>query len=189
MSHGSTRRRVGVVMLAGVAAVAAGCQSPSHETGELYGVSERFDGHVGQHMPLVFVKERSEPWIVMTLCRKTTDISRPEMASYNLHVAILSRNKKYDLADKRIEFIAGGERISLARVGAADSGPNEQSANYPISLPDLETLANASSVTVRINTTDVQMTRGLDQTHLAAVDEFYLVCVEQGSTRHAGVND
>ncbi len=43
-------------MLAGVVAVGAGCQSPSHETGELYGVSEQFDGHVAQHMPLVFAK-------------------------------------------------------------------------------------------------------------------------------------
>ena len=185
MPVGTTRRWISVPTLL----LLAGCQSPGHETGELYGVSERFEGHVGQHMPLVFAKERSEPWIVLTLCRKTTDISRPEMASYNLHLTILSANEQYDLADNRIEFIADGERISLARVGAADAAPNEQSANYPISMPDLKTLADANGVTVRINTTEVQMTRGLDQTHLAAVDEFFVVCVEQGSTRHAGVND
>lgn len=167
----------------------AGCQSPSHETGEIYGVSEEFEGHVGQHMPLVFAKEQGEPWIVLTLCRKTTDASRPEMASYNVHVAILSSAQQYDLESNRLEFIADGQRISLARAGAIDTGEDVQAANYPIGAPDLKTLADAGSVTVRINLAEGQMTRGLDLTHLAAVDEFYVVCVEGGSPRHAGVSD
>ncbi len=177
-------------MLAGVVAVGAGCQSPSHETGELYGVSEQFDGHVGRHMPLVFEKEPGEPWVVLTLCRKTTDASRPEMASYNIHVTILSDKATYDLGDKRLEFIADGVRISLASGGMVESVPREQAANYPISVQDLRTLAAAADVMLRINTADVRMERDLDPTHLAAMDEFYLVCVEQASApRHAGVND
>ena len=190
MSHGSKRGRVGVALLAGVVALGAGCQSPSHETGDLYGVSEQFDGHVGRHMPLVFVKEPREPWIVLTLCRKTTVTSRPEMSSYNIHVTILSGKETYDLQDKRLEFIADDVRISLARVGMVDTVPHEQAANYPISVQDLQTLAAANDVMVRINTADVRMERDLDPTHLAAMDEFYRVCVEQASApRHAGVND
>ena len=177
-------------MLAGVVAVGAGCQSPGRETGESYGVSEHFDGHVARHMPLVFEKQQGEPWVVLTLCRKTTDASRPEMSSYNIHVTILSDEATYDLRDKRIEFIADGVRISLARVGKAESVPQEQAGNYPISVQDLRTLADADNVMVRINTADVRMERDLDPTHLAAMDEFYLVCVEQASApRHAGVND
>ncbi len=190
MSSGITRGRAGVAMLAGVVAVGAGCQSPSHETGELYGVSEQFDGHVAQHMPLVFAKEQGEPWVVLTLCRKTTDTSRPEMASYNIHVTILSNKAMYDLQDERLEFIADDVRISLARVGMVESVPEEQAANYPISVQDLRTFAAADEVMVRINTADVRMERDLDPTHLAAMDEFYLVCVEQApAPRHAGVND
>ena len=190
MSHGITRGRVGVAILAGVVAVGAGCQSPSHETGELYGVSGHFDGHVGRHMPLVFEKQQGEPWVVLTLCRKTTDASRPEMSSYNIHVTILSDKAAYDLRDKRIEFIADDVRISLARVGKAESASHEQAANYPISVQDLQTLAAADDVMLRINTAEARMERDLDATHLAAMDEFYVVCVEQASgLRHAGVND
>ncbi len=190
MSHGSTPGRVGVAMLAVVVAVGTGCQSPGRETGDSYSVSEHFDGHVGRHMPLVFAKQQGEPWIVLTLCRKTMDAGRPEMSSYNIHVTILSGKETYDLQDKRLEFIADDVRISLARVGKAESAPGEQAANYPISVQDLRTLAAAAEVVVRINTADVRMERDLDATHLAAVDEFYLECVEQASApRHAGVND
>jgi len=190
MSHGITRGRVGVAILAGVVAVGAGCQSPSHETGELYGVSGHFDGHVGRHMPLVFAKQQGEPWIVLTLCRKTMDAGRPEMSSYNIHVTILSDEPMYDLRDKRLEFIADDLRISLARVGKVESVPGEQAANYPISVQDLQTLAAADDVMLRINTAEARMERDLDATHLAAMDEFYVVCVEQASgLRHAGVND
>ncbi len=177
-------------MLAGVVAVSAGCQSPSHETGELYGVSEQFDGHVGRHMPIVFAKEQGEPWVVLTLCLNTSDTGRPERSSYNIHVTILSDEPTYELRDKRLEFIADDLRISLARVGKVESVPEEQAANYPISVQDLQALAAANDVMVRINTADVRMERDLNPTHLAAMGEFYLVCVEQASApRHAGVND
>ena len=190
MTHGSTPGWIGVAVLAGIVALGTGCQSPSHETGALYGVSDQFDGHVGQHMPLVFEQESGEPWVVLTLCRKETDASRPEMSSYNIHVTILSKKEMYDLQDKRLEFIADDTRLSLARVGNVESAPDEQSANYPINMHDLQTLANADDVTVRISTADVRMERDFDPTHLAAIDEFYLVCVEQASApRHAGVND
>ena len=57
-------------------------------------------------------------------------------------------------------------------------------------MQDLQTLAAADDVMLRINTAEVNMERDLDATHLAAMDEFYLVCVEQASApRHAGVND
>ncbi len=177
-------------MLAGVVAMGAGCQSPSHETGELYGVSGHFDGHVGRHMPLVFARQQDEPWIVLTLCLKTMETGRPEMSSYNIHVTILSDMPTYDLGDKRLEFIADDQRISLARVGKVESAPQEQAANYPISVQDLQTLAAADDVMLRINTAEVRMERNLEATHLAAMDEFYLVCVEQASApRHAGVDD
>ena len=190
MSYGFTRGRVGIAMLAAVVAVGAGCQSPSHQTGDLYRVFEQFDGHVGRHMTLVFAKQQGEPWVVLTLCRKTTDTSRPEMSSYNIHVTILSDEATYDLGDKRIEFIADDVRISLARVGKAESASHEQAGNYPISVQDLRALATADDVTVRINTADVRMERDLGATHLAAMNEFYLECVEQASApRHAGVND
>ena len=88
------------------------------------------------------------------------------------------------------EFIADDVRISLARVGVVESVPRQQAANYPISVQDLRTFAAADEVMVRINTADVRMERDLDPTHIAALDEFYLVCVEQASApRHAGVND
>jgi hypothetical protein len=190
MSQGNTGGRiVAMLPVLPVLLAIAGCQSPSHDTGELYGVSEKFDGHVGEHMPVVFAKYRGEPGIVLTLCRKTTEASRVEMASYNLHVTILSAKKQYDLEDNRIEFIADGERISLARAGAVGAGPGEHAANYPIGMADIETLAKADHATVRIMTAGAHMTRDLDQTQLAAVDEFYVVCVEPGADRHAGVND
>ena len=57
-------------------------------------------------------------------------------------------------------------------------------------MQDLRTLAAADKVMVRINTADVRMERDLDAAHRAAMDEFYLECVEQASApRHAGVND
>ena len=90
MSNGITRGRVGVAIIAGVVAVGAGCQSPSHETGELYGVSGHFDGHGGRHMPLGFAKQQGEPWIVLTLCRKTMDRGRQHTPSTNIHVTSLS---------------------------------------------------------------------------------------------------
>lgn len=190
MPHGSTRRRVGVALLTGVLAAGAGCQTQSRETGAMYEVSERFDGHVGQHMPLVFEGELGTPSIVLTMCRKATDASRPEMASYNIHVKVLSGSKKYDLADNRLEFIADGVRMSLARSGAVDAGRGGQAANYPISAQDIETLAAADEITMRVNTADAHMERHLDAAHLAAVDEFYMVCVEPDETpRHAGIND
>ena len=190
MLDGITRGRAGIVILAAVVAVGAGCQSPGIETGALYGVSDQFAGHVGQHMPLVFEKEAGEPWVVLTLCRRETDASRPEMSSYNIHVTILSGKESYDLGDKRLEIIADDVRFSLARVGKIEAGSDEQAGNYPINMYDLRTLAAADDVTVRINTADVRMERELDTAHLAAIEEFYLVCVEHASsTRHAGVND
>lgn len=190
MPHGSTRRTIRVAMLAAVLAAAAGCQSPSHDTGQMYNVSEQFEGHVGKHMPIVFEGELGVPAIEVTMCRKATDASRPEMASYNIHVQIYSSNKKYDLADNRLEFVADGVRMSLARSGAFEAGHGEQAANYPISAKDLETLAAADDITMRINTADTHLERHLDAAQVAALDDFYVVCVAPDTTRRqAGVND
>ncbi len=190
MLHGNTHLRIGLGLLSGVLLAAGGCQTPSHETGELYGMSEQFDAHVGRHMPLVFEKADGEPWVEVTLCENVAAANRPEVALYNVHVTILSSNDKYDLQDNRLEFIADGARISLARAGAYESGPRQHAANYPINVHDLTMLAGAREVRIRVNTADVHLDRTLDPTHLAALVEFHHVVVEAGTApRHAGVND
>ena len=189
MLHGITDVRVGLVLSASVLLVAGGCQTPSHETGELYGMSEHFDGHVGRHMPLVFERSHGEPWVEVTLCQNVAE-HRPEVALYNIHVTILSSRDIYDLQDNRLEFIADGTRISLARAGTYESDPKQNSANYPINVNDLATLAGAAEVRIRVNATDIHLDRTFDPAHLAALDEFYVVAVEGGTApRHAGVND
>jgi len=190
MLHGITHVRVRLGLLTGVLIATGGCQTPSHETGELYRMSEQFDGHVGRHMPLVFERTHGEPWVEVTLCQNVAGGSRPEVALYNVHVTILSSKDIYDLQDNRLEFIADGARISLARAGAYESDPKQHTANYPISVHDLTTLAGAHEVRIRVNAADVHLDRMLDPTHLAALDEFYFVAVEGGTApRHAGVND
>ncbi len=190
MLHGVTHMRVGLGLLTGVLLATGGCQTPSHATGELYGMSEHFDGHVGRHMPLVFAKTADEPWVEITLCQNVARESRPEVALYNVHVMILSSKDAYDLQDNRLEFIADGARISLARAGAYESDPKQHTANYPINVHDLTTLAVADEVRIRVNVAERHLDRTLGPTHLAALDEFYVVVVEGGTApRHVGVND
>ena len=190
MLHGNTHVRIGLGLLAGVLFATVGCQAPSHETGELYGMSEQFDAHVGRHMPMVFEKSGKEPWVEVTLCQNVAAANRPEVALYNVHVTILSSDKKYDLQDNRIEFIADGARISLARVGVYQARPKQYAANYPINVHDLATLAGAREVRIRVKAAESHLDRTLDPTHLAALNEFYAVVVEGGTAhRHAGVND
>lgn len=189
MLHGITDVRVGLVLSASVLLATGGCQTPSHETGELYGMSEHFDGHVGRHMPLVFERSHGEPWVEVTLCQNVAE-HRPEVALYNVHVTILSSRDIYDLQDNRLEFIADGARISLARAGAYEAEPRQHAANYPINVHDLTTLAGAREVRIRVKTADARLDRTLDPTHLAALNEFYTVVVEgRTAPRHAGVND
>ena len=190
MSQGNTHVRIGLGLLVTLMLATGGCQTPSHETGELYGMSEQFDGHVGRHMPLVFEKGDGEPWVEITLCENVASANRSEVALYNIHVTILSSNDKYDLQDNRLEFIADGARISLARAGAYESEPRQHAANYPINVHDLTTLAGAREVRIRVKAADARLDRTLDPTHLAALNEFYTVVVEgRTAPRHAGVND
>ncbi len=190
MLHGNTHGRIGLGLLTGVLLAVGGCQTPSHETGELYGMSEQFDAHVGRHMPLVFEKTDGEPWVTVTLCENVAATNRPEVTLYNVHVTILSSNDKFDLQDNRLEFVADGARISLARAGAYESAPKQHAANYPINVHDLTLLAGAREVRIRVKAADVHLDRTLDATHLAALGEFYRVVVEGDSVpRHSGVND
>ena len=176
------RVAVGVVLLAGALLAAGGCQSTGHETGQLYGVSQEFDGHVGRHMPLVFGMKN--PRVVVTLCQNTAD--RPQQ--YNLHVAIMSSKATYEL--QRLDFVADGARISLARAGAIEARPTEKAANYPINPHDLKILAGARDVKIRINTAGTHVDRVLDPVHVAALDDFYVRCVQAGSApRHAALDD
>ncbi len=171
-----------MVLLAGALIATGGCQSTTHETGQLYGVSQEFDGHVGQHMPLVFGMKN--PRVVVTLCQNTA--GRP--GQYNIHVAIRSSNDRYE--PQRLDFIADGTRISLAGAGAIEASPKEKAANYPISLHDLETLAGARNVKIRIKTTAAYLERDLAPMHVAALDAFYVQCVQEGSApRHAALDD
>ena len=190
MLHGYTHVRIGLGLLAGVLFATVGCQTPSHETGDLYVMSEQFDNHVGQHMPMVFEKSAKEPWVEVTFCKNVAAVYRPEVAMYNVHVTILSTNDIYDLQDNRIEFIADGARISLARVGAYQARPKQYAANYPINVHDLTTLAGAREVRIRVKAAEAHLDRTFDPTHLAALVEFYAEVVEEGTgTRRAGVND
>jgi hypothetical protein len=171
-----------MVLLAGALIATGGCQSTTHETGQLYGVSQEFDGHVGQHMPLVFGMKN--PRVVVTLCQNTA--GRP--GQYSIHVAIRSSNDRYE--PQRLDFIADGTRISLADAGAIEASPKEKAANYPISLQDLETLAGARNVKIRIKTTAAYLERDLAPMHVAALDSFYVQCVQEGSApRHAALDD
>ena len=124
------------------------------------------------------------PRVVLTLCQNTAD--RPQQ--YNLHVAIMSSKATYEL--QRLDFVADGARISLAPAGAIEARPTEKAANYPINLHDLNTLATARDVKIRFNTAGTQLERVLDPVHVAALDDFYVQCVQEGSApRHAAVDD
>jgi len=171
-----------VVLLAGALFAAGGCQSTGAKTGHLYGVSQEFDGHVGRHMPLVFGTKN--PRVVVTLCQNTAG----RLGHTSIHVEIMSSNDLYELT--RIDFIADGARISLARAGAIEASPDVKAANYPISLHDLETLAGARDVKIRINTTGTHLERVLGPMHIAALDDFYVQCVRESSApRHAALDD
>ena len=173
---------LGVVFLAAALLATGGCQSTDAKTGQLYGVSQEFDGHVGRHMPLVFGTKN--PWVVVTLCQNTA--GRP--GHTNIHVEIMSSKELYEL--ERIDFIADGARISLARAGAIEASPDAKAANYPISVHDLETLARARDVKIRINTAGTNLERFLDPMHIAALDDFYKHCVQERSApRHAALDD
>jgi len=171
-----------VVLLAGALFAAGGCQSTGAKTGRLYGVSREFDGHVGRHMPLVFGMKN--PRVLVTLCQNTADRS----GRYNIHVVIMSSRSMYELG--RLDLIADGVRISLARAGAIEAGFDEKAANYPINLHDLKTLAGARYVKIRINTAGTQLERTLGPTHIAALDDFYVQCVQESSApRHAALDN
>ncbi len=175
-------RALGVVFLAAALLTSGGCQSTGAKTGRLYGVSREFDGHVGRHMPIVLGMKN--PRVVVTLCQNTADRS----GRYNIHVVIMSSKSMYELG--RLDLIADGVRISLARAGAIEAGPDERAANYPINLHDLKTLAGARYVKIRINTAGTQLERTLGPTHIAALDDFYVQCVQESSApRHAALDN